>query len=53
MINREEWAEDHGYMHYRCRKHGPFWSDSGPHCEQCGEPEDEENEKNEENEENE
>jgi hypothetical protein len=43
MINREEWAEDHGYMRYRCPRHGSFWSDSGAYCEQCGEPEDEEN----------
>jgi len=44
LYDREQWADDHGYMRYRCPKHGPFWSDSGPHCEQCGDPEPEEEE---------
>lgn len=30
-----EWAEAYGYVRYMCPVHGPFWSDSGPHCERC------------------
>jgi hypothetical protein len=33
---REQWAEDHGYWHGRCRIHGPFWTD-GTGCERCQE----------------
>jgi rubrerythrin len=36
---REEWADDHGYVRYRCpHGHGSFWSDSGPegNCPSCG-----------------
>lgn len=32
---RETWAEDHGYVHGRCRIHGPFWADCGFHCPAC------------------
>ena len=35
-MNNREWAEEHGYTHYTCRKHGGFWSDGAPRCEQCG-----------------
>lgn len=35
MSDNERWAEMHGYVRYRCPVHGPFWSDSGPHCEHC------------------
>lgn len=31
MTERERWAEDHGYMQYRCPGcHKLFYSDSGP-----------------------
>jgi hypothetical protein len=39
--DRRQWADLHGYERYRCPLHGPFWSDSGPYCEQCPEPEEE------------
>ena len=31
-------AEDLGYIHYTCRRHGGFWSDSGPCCPSCPDP---------------
>ena len=31
---REEWADDHGYVRYRCPIHGVQWSDSG-WCDYC------------------
>lgn len=42
-----EWGEHHGYVYYRCRIHGPFWSDSGPHCEYCADEDEEESEEDE------
>ena len=30
----EQWADDHGYWHGKCRVHGSFWTD-GSGCEQC------------------
>lgn len=40
------WAEDHGYMRYRCGKCGRvFWSDGNPSgecCDASGEVDDEE-----------
>ena len=44
MRDREQEAEDRGYVRYHCRIHGPFWSDIGPHCEQCGDPDEDEDE---------
>ena len=41
-MSRYEEAEDLGYVHYRCPVHGPFWSDSGPYCESCGDRQKEE-----------
>ena len=32
---KDDLAEDYGYIHYRCPRHGGFWSDSGPYCEYC------------------
>lgn len=33
---REEWADDHGYYHYTCRKCGKSgWTDTSPECD-CG-----------------
>jgi len=34
MTERERWAEDHGYWHGICPKHGDFWTD-GSGCENC------------------
>jgi hypothetical protein len=34
---REQWAEDHGYMHYTCPQHGGFYSDTGEGCPSCPE----------------
>ena len=39
LSDREEMEDAYGYQHYHCRKHGGFWSDSGPYCEGCGDPE--------------
>jgi hypothetical protein len=31
--SREEWAEDHGYHHWKCRKCGASgWTDTQPDC---------------------
>ena len=38
VSEREQWAEDHGYMHGTCTVHGGFWTDSGDGCPRC-EPE--------------
>jgi hypothetical protein len=37
MTDRERWAEDHGYRHGTCKRHGSFWTDSGLGCEICAE----------------
>jgi len=45
MTEREQWAEDHGYMQYRCPGcHNLYHSDSGPvgNCP-CGYMPDEDN----------
>lgn len=37
---KEQWADDHGYMRYRCPKcHKTFYDDSSPVCPSCGEDE--------------
>jgi len=34
---REQWCEDHGYVHGTCRTHGGFYSDTGEGCPSCPE----------------
>lgn len=36
---RDQLADDLGYVRYHCRTHGTFWSDTGPYCERCAETE--------------
>ena len=33
--DKEQWAEDHGYVHGTCRTHGGFWTDTGSDCPSC------------------
>ena len=37
MTDRERWADDHGYWHGICPRHGSFWTDTGSGCEFCAE----------------
>ena len=38
--SREEWAEDHGYYHWKCRDCGMSgWTDTRPECACAPEPE--------------
>jgi hypothetical protein len=34
MTDREQWADDHGYWHGTCPRHGSFWTD-GSGCDNC------------------
>ena len=38
---RDQLADDLGYLNYRCPRHGRFQSDTGPHCPRCDEIDDE------------
>ena len=43
-------ADDYGYQHYHCPRHGGFWSDSGPYCAYCPNDKDPEEDSKEEEE---
>ena len=38
---RDQLADDLGYLNYRCPRHGRFQTDTGPHCPRCDEIDDE------------
>ena len=45
MSDRERWAEDHGYFHFKCRQCGVSgWTDSTPECNCPPEPEEDDEE---------